>query len=360
MMLATSSQTCDDIKVESIIKSLPHIPKKLVRQLNTLFRKGIFAAVEENSSTSNWRLSHGEACLRKWIKLKSADSILWLSYDSDQWRADVNEKNWCAFPEQHQILSFSIAHKNFLVHLDSLTTIPWEIHEVSNKLSLADNTLYTFSFTVENQGKVSTGIIALCHDTLGSLISNPVWQSAPLPRNQTITSIPITLSVEFRADPIRISELSEFNEGDILLCGEYSNLKENLALKDSPTNTIIAWLEEKNGEFVVVSNTKYKPELETLNQTEPTDNQGPDTVENRDQDIPLNSIKDLQITLDIQIGKIPSTIAELDDIEPGYLFKLPEEELNKRVSVIANGQPFARGEIVMIGDQMGIRITELA
>ncbi len=66
----------------------------------------------------------------------------------------------------------------------------------------------------------------------------------------------------------------------------------------------------------------------------------------------------ISVTLSVELGRQQVALGALMASTPGQLFTL-DRLTSEPVDVMVNGQLFARGEVVMIGDQFGVRLTEL-
>lgn len=69
--------------------------------------------------------------------------------------------------------------------------------------------------------------------------------------------------------------------------------------------------------------------------------------------------KEVSVTLRANLGEISMTIDELLSIKTGSVLKL-NAQLNDPVDLRLNQSLVARGEIVAVGDNFGIRIVEVA
>lgn len=66
----------------------------------------------------------------------------------------------------------------------------------------------------------------------------------------------------------------------------------------------------------------------------------------------------VEVTLSVEIGRRELALAELLAVEPGQIFEL-DRLTDEPVRVLVNGTPFARGEVVAIGERFGIRLTAI-
>jgi flagellar motor switch protein FliN len=66
----------------------------------------------------------------------------------------------------------------------------------------------------------------------------------------------------------------------------------------------------------------------------------------------------IELTLTVEVGSVSIALKELMSVEPGQLLAL-DRMTSEPVSVLVNGKPFARGEIVAVGDRYGVRLLEI-
>jgi flagellar motor switch protein FliN len=90
-----------------------------------------------------------------------------------------------------------------------------------------------------------------------------------------------------------------------------------------------------------------------------TENQQPQaTVEEQDVSKELQRILDIPLSITVVIGITVITIKELLNLRPGSVVAL-DETINSFVSVYANGKLIAKAELVVVGENFGIRIAEI-
>ena len=73
----------------------------------------------------------------------------------------------------------------------------------------------------------------------------------------------------------------------------------------------------------------------------------------------LISTKKVPISLVVEVGKIQITLDKLLKLKPGNIIDLsvqPEFSVN----LVANNSPVARGQLIQIGDVIGVKITEIS
>lgn len=72
----------------------------------------------------------------------------------------------------------------------------------------------------------------------------------------------------------------------------------------------------------------------------------------------LGVVRDIAVTLSIEVGRVRMTVAELMALGQGSVVEL-ERLAEEPLDVFVNGTLVARGEAVVVGERFGIRLTEV-
>jgi flagellar motor switch protein FliN/FliY len=67
---------------------------------------------------------------------------------------------------------------------------------------------------------------------------------------------------------------------------------------------------------------------------------------------------DVHLDVSVEVGRVQMPVREVLSLGPGSVIEL-QRAAGEPVEVFANGRCIGRGEIVVVGDQFGVRITEL-
>jgi flagellar motor switch protein FliN/FliY len=73
---------------------------------------------------------------------------------------------------------------------------------------------------------------------------------------------------------------------------------------------------------------------------------------------PLDSLRDVPITITVRLGHAVLPIAEILKLGPGAVVEL-EETVGAPVELTVRGVPFATGEVVVVEDHFAVRIKTL-
>src|SRR4051794_25326957 len=72
----------------------------------------------------------------------------------------------------------------------------------------------------------------------------------------------------------------------------------------------------------------------------------------------LERLKDVPVELAVEIGRTRMTIGETLALGPGSIVTL-NRLAGEPVDLLVNGKPIARGEVVVIDEEFGLRISEV-
>ncbi len=67
---------------------------------------------------------------------------------------------------------------------------------------------------------------------------------------------------------------------------------------------------------------------------------------------------DVRINVSVEVGRVQMPIRQVMELGPGTVIEL-QRGASEPVEIYANGRCIGRGEIVVVGEQFGVRITEL-
>lgn len=82
----------------------------------------------------------------------------------------------------------------------------------------------------------------------------------------------------------------------------------------------------------------------------------PLSMEDKKRDI--NLILDIPVNMTVELGKTKLTIKELLNLTQGSIIPL-EGLAGEALDVLINGYLIAQGEVVVVGDNYGVRITDI-
>ena len=111
------------------------------------------------------------------------------------------------------------------------------------------------------------------------------------------------------------------------------------------------------------SQNSPKPEDSTKELTEPEKEESltkeePQTTATAPKKSEAISIKELPLTLTVELAKMQMPLSEMTALQPGNSLELPSS-VEEGVSLCVNGKKIAKGELIHIGEKLGVRILEI-
>lgn len=72
----------------------------------------------------------------------------------------------------------------------------------------------------------------------------------------------------------------------------------------------------------------------------------------------LEVLNDVDLTVTVELGRVRLSVREILRLQEGSVIEL-DRMAGSAVDVLANGTVIARGDVVVVGDELGVRISEL-
>ena len=67
---------------------------------------------------------------------------------------------------------------------------------------------------------------------------------------------------------------------------------------------------------------------------------------------------DAPVTLTVELGRLTVPLSRLADLKPGEVLEVNRHS-REPVEISSNGRIVARGDLVLIGDELGVRVTSV-
>ena len=161
------------------------------------------------------------------------------------------------------------------------------------------------------------------------------------------TFVPIVAILGAGAVRLPLRTLQDLRHGDVLIPDEFPFERGEIALTFGHRYQAIARLEENGAR--VRSALQHGKSIQEINTMEVKG--APGVVE-------MDDLGDLEVQLTFELGRQTVELEQLRTIAPGYVFPLGRSP-DDPVDIVANGRRIGRGEIVRVGDGLGIRLIRL-
>lgn len=198
---------------------------------------------------------------------------------------------------------------------------------------------------LESSGLSSHLYLQVNHSLLQLLQQLPTHQIQQLP------DIPFWATLELGQTQLTGAELKELDCGDIVFLDHYVTGQQVIVR----INQRIAFQAETSGSQITVSQRLQNMDghdEETLEQ------EGHEPEQEEAMAESAVDMNDLPVNLTFEVGQQEMTAAELQQLQPGYVFDL-DRDIQHPVKVRANGKLIGECQLVQVENRLGARITSL-
>lgn len=250
-----------------------------------------------------------------------------------------------ALPEEIRGIALEASLENLLDRIDGFSGAASTIDRVSEKKEPDPMGLTVdFSLIRKNDGNHARGRIQT--DAAGLEWIAAMLGRLPAKILKPFNHLPVSGRIEIGRASLSMAEINNLEPCDILL-------SEDAWTQDNPEIRICF------SPGLVLAGDLVQPDRILIQEV--TTDKGKTNKMTQQQkstagrsDLPVG---DIPVKLVFEIGQTEVLMGELQQLQPGYTFKLDESlDLKKPVTIKANGVALGKGEIVLIDDRLGIRI----
>ncbi|WP_242111939.1 type III secretion system cytoplasmic ring protein SctQ [Luteimonas aquatica] len=277
---------------------------------------------------------------------------------------------WSDYGGRSRMLAWSLAHEPQLMRLSEglgISLLPVESPSGAALLESDEDGLW-LDFAIDDepaedgapQPARTRGAVRFPTAWLDRLLARaePIYVDDPLPEIEQWLHLPAQVALECAGPVLDQDEWDELQVGDVILAGNrrapavFEAHASGRAWPLAPTAA--GWRVE--AEARTVTTPRYPEPSIMMNDPELTpEDGGEDTPAAED-----HPARRLPVQLVFDIGQIEMTVGDLASLQPGYVFALPSHLEGANVTIRANGSRAGRGEIVAVGDTLGVRLLSWA
>lgn len=160
---------------------------------------------------------------------------------------------------------------------------------------------------------------------------------------------PAQATVAIEGRPMRHADWQRLRRGDVLVLGGRTQ-----PLRAHARAQGRRWpLQAVDGGWSVTGAATEDPQHEDATMQSDEMEAAPSGAEATDD----GPARDLPVQLSFDLGTVTLTLGAVAALQPGYVFALPARLEGTNVTVRANGRVAGRGEVVAIGDTLGVRLV---
>jgi len=271
------------------------------------------------------------------------------------------ELHWSDYHGRPRLLAWSLAHEKPLMRLSEalgVSLLPLEAAQAPGD----DHDAVWLSFSIEDgtyddERPVSRlhGVVQVPTAWLARLQvrAAPVYEDDPLPALGRWRSLPVPLALQFDGPGLDVADWQRMRPGDVVVVGrgrlpavQARGARHAWPLEPVPAGWRVA------AEPTLFSSATEHPSMNETDASPDAGNDrqdgGPDKAEQFARNVPLQ--------LSFEIGRVELSVGDLASLQPGYVFTLPANLEGANVTILANGRAAGHGEVVAVGETLGVRL----
>ena len=282
----------------------------------------------------------------------------------DRGDAPASSPEWSDYQGRSRLLAWSLTHEQALVQLSEALgapLLPVAELEPDRAAGAASDAIW-LSFSIEDMYEPEAGAPAYYQSGelqlpvtwLGRLLgrAEPIDPDNPLPDLSRFDSLPAPVSVACPGPTLEAREWRSLRPGDVIVLGSRS---QPPPLHASANGRRWPVASETDGCRITGAMQPIPTLLETsaMNENEEAPDGAGDAPEAADD----SATRSLPVLVEFELGRLELTLGELAGLQPGYVFPLPAFVEGANVTIRANGRAAGRGELVAVGDTLGVRLV---
>lgn len=329
---------------------IAQIPPRHVEALRDLFREPLLWPLNDGGWLRITRIAQRPA---ESFALESDGARLALRLDGGEALDADTGLHWSDYSGRSRTLAWTLAHESQLVRLSQalgvalLPIVDSAADAADDAEQAAEDAGLWLGFSILDATASitrSTGALRVplewvprltARAELPRMSPDPLWQSLTLP-----------IAIAMNGPRLSPAEWRALRLGDVLLAGTRQRPPTAIA-----RTTTRAWPISPTANGWRIDAPAYPlPPEETPIMIDPETSSVPEGEDNapRPPEIPVR--------LEFDLGRLEWRYEDLVALQPGYVFPLPVNIEGANVTIRANGREAGRGEVVAIGDTLGVRL----
>lgn len=269
----------------------------------------------------------------------------------------IGDRTWQDFDGDSRLLAWSLAYEPLLAELSELFGVPLLPVELLPAPASPGETWHWLGLRFDRgESSHCEGMLGLDRSMLDAAASAEGWArggegASRLGRND----VPLSCRLRLPTQVLQASTLKSIQSGDVLIVGHRSStisalrLNADTGLADVDTRYAWAASAETGGITVTRALTEAELRNDTMNQDPP--------VEATDAAADVRDA--IPIRVELLLDTLELSLTELERIGAGQVLSLAQPVDGARVVLRANGKAFGSGELVSLGELLGVKVTRI-
>jgi len=317
------------------------------------------AGVRANGLVWFWQ-SIGPAQPNEWIRLSADDARMQIALDGDAVGLEVPALDWRSYSGDTRLLAWTARHEPILEVLRVVFQRDWISDDMADREAKRRTPCVRAGFSIHRIDgvRVATGIAVFPAQFVAPLATRP---DAIEPRiNAVARRVPVGLRVVLDEVDITASDLGALARGCVVRLDNRTLATHQARVAISAGRIrLIADVTDKRATVV-----GFAPAATGIDQISSggigmADDKATSNGAAPATGAPGVEVGQLPVRLSFSAGGVIVPFEALRRIAPGYVFELGKRLNDQAIAIHANDVPIAVGELVAIGDLIGVRITRM-
>lgn len=265
---------------------------------------------------------------------------------------------WCDYSGRSRLLAWALAHEAQLIRLSDalgVSLLPVEADAARDPEALARDPDIWLAFSIEDAGLDSTrGTLRLPCSWIDRLLdrAEQVYDDDPLPGLEQWQQLPVPIAIRLPGPQLRSADWRALRAGDVIVLGTRGRMPLPQAYASDRRwplqGSAEGWRIQGPAQSVSVLQESSAMNDNEVNAEMADAGSGADAGTQHAHNLP--------VSLEFDLGRVQISVGELATLQPGYVFALPAHLEGANVTIRANGRVAGRGEMVAVGDTIGVRL----
>ena len=331
-------------------------PVQCHRLTNPLYRS---RGMKANSLIWYWQNARPSR-IREWVTLTADDVRLQIAFDGEVIGLGTEPRDWHRYAGDVRLLAWTAYHEPILELLRVVFQREWLPESLGDcdASAQADDVQAGFSIYADSGECVGNGLASFDRRFVPTLSMRSDWRE---PRPCTLAYVRSMLGISIDEFDVPAAELSALQPGSVVRL-------DNRTLRATPrvvvpVGTLQAIAEIRGTQVTILGFAAASSPTNdsTPGATPMSDIDTPSTVHPKDSPAFDGAIDPscLPVKLRFTVGRTSVPFGVLADIAPGFVFELDKPLDDQVITIHANDTPIAYGELVTLGDLLGVRISRM-
>lgn len=339
---------------------LRSIPPERAAAITRLLGAGDSLLIEDGDTRLELRSDVAqEAPHATTVELNHANGRITLILTIENKEATVGERSWHDFGGDSRLLAWALAYEPLLAQLSDLfgtPLLPAELRPAPNRQT---DVWHWIEFRYgRGESEYCRGLLGLDRATLDALTEVPGWRRVDAGARIERDDVPLPCQLLLPIPDLPAATLRAVEVGDVILIGSRliacSTLRLRADTGDPNLDADYAWLAAAVAGGISITRPLSAAEFRNLTMSESV------PLLTEAVDGASDDIRDaIPVRVDLRFDTLTLSLAELGRLSAGQILELRQPVEGARVELRANGKVFGSGELVSLGETLGVKVTRI-